>query len=170
MGSELQPPIEPVPGLVVRPAVAEDVRVMCPRLRIEDTAEIAAMTGRPPMIALGQGFANSRPCMTVEYHGKPSAMFGVVPSTMEFPRLGAVWLLGTDDIPLFSSTFLRQSKLWLAAVTADYDVVGNYVDERNAQHVRWIKWMGFKFVARHAQFGVLGLPFLEFVKIVDGDK
>lgn len=165
MGSDLHRPRVERPELIVRPSVGEDVHEMASRLRTEDQAEIVACSGRPPVEALGQGFACSVPCMTVEYMGRASTMFGVVPSETTFPRLGAVWLLGTDDINLFSRQFLRQSRSWLKEVCKDYDIVGNVVDERNDQHVRWLRWMGFKFIHRHESFGRLGLPFLEFTII-----
>ena len=167
MGSQLQPPLEPVPGIVVRPSTNEDVQYLAHHLRKDDLNEITASTGRTPVMALGYGLVNSERCMTVEYRGKPAAMFGVVPSQTHNPRLGAVWMVGTDEIPMFTTTFLRQSKAWLDEVSRGYDVVGNFVDERNVSHVRWIKWMGFTVVARHDQYGAAKLPFLEFVKAVE---
>jgi hypothetical protein len=152
----------------VRPSAARDAIDMAPRLRVEDMAEIAAASGRPPVEALGEGFACSRPCFTVEYNGRPAAMFGVVPSPdTEFPRLGVVWLLGTDAVRVFGRPFLRHSREWLVRACEGYDVVGNFVDERNTAHVRWLKWLGFTFLKRHEHFGRLGLPFMEFVKIMD---
>lgn len=167
MGSELQRQESAIPGLIVRPGVGSDVQAIAPRLRTADLAEVVAHSGLSAVDALGQGFLASERCMTVEFNGRPSAMFGIVPSGITgFPRLGHVWLLGTDDIHLFSRQFLRQSVPWLKEICTGYDIVGNVVDARNAEHVRWLEWLGFRFVKKHDRLGHLGLPFLEFVKIV----
>lgn len=170
MGNELLDPRGAVPELIVRPSRGDDVQAMAPRLRSEDLAEIVAASGQKAVDALGAGFVASRPCMTVEYNGRPAAMFGVVPGEVEYPKLGNVWLLGTDDIHLFSRQFLRQSRAWLVEIAKGYDLIGNVVDERNDEHVRWLRWLGFRFIKRHATFGHLGLPFLEFVIVTENIK
>jgi hypothetical protein len=166
MGSSLRPQEFPSPELVVRESVPQDVRDLAPRLRIMDKMEIAAATGEKPLIALGRGFADSKPCYTVDYKGTPCAMFGVVPdlSGTHFTRFGAIWLLGSDDIPLFRKSFLKNSKAWVAQISEGFDVVGNYVDARNLRHIRWLKWLGFKFVGT-VKRGPLNLPFHEFYKV-----
>lgn len=165
MGSELQLQDAKIPGLIVRPAHGDDVHSMAPRLRTEDVAEIVAFSGETALNALGRGYVNSAKCFTVEFEGRASAMFGVAESPI-MPRFGTIWLLGTNDIPLFSRQFLRQSSEWLAEIMKGYDIVGNLVDERNESHIRWLRWLEFDFIARHPVMGHLGLPFLEFVKIV----
>lgn len=154
--------------LIVRAATGQDVRDMAPRLRIADKAEIVACTGEPALYALGRGFANSEKCWTAEYRGRPAAMFGVVPTISDgsTPVVGTIWLLGTDDINLFGYRFLTESKTWLARLEEGYDVVGNVVDARNLKHIKWLKWLGFKFVRTIPQHGIHRLPFHEFVKIV----
>ena len=153
--------------LIVRPARAEDVRYLADHLRCEDLAEIVAASNMDAYTAIGRGFVESVPRVTVEFRGKPAAMFGVVPTeNLESPRAGAIWLLGTDEIDLFKTRFLRESAQWLEFATRNYDVVGNVVDERNSKHVKWLKWLGFKFLRRIPQYGHLGLPFYEFVKVI----
>lgn len=168
MDLPLHQPVHADPELTVRLATAEDVRDLAPRLRIADKAEICASTGERPVVALARGFADSTPCYTAEFRGRPAAMFGAVPMFIEDSpaRFGAVWLLGSDDIPLFRRRFLRHSRAWLSRVEAGFDVVGNVVDARNISHIRWLRWLGFRFVRTVPKFGHLGLPFHEFVKTV----
>jgi hypothetical protein len=166
MGMPVQHAIEQDARLEVRKSLPEDVIYMAPRLRIADMAEIAAASGEPPTIALGRGFANSVPCYTALWDGRPAAMFGVVPVKMDgFPRVGGIWMLGTDDIPLFSKSFMRWTKPWLATISEGYDMVMNQVDARNGRHITWLKRCGFKFMQTGA-VGPHNLPFHEFVKIV----
>lgn len=167
MGSRVRDQAEPVPGIVVRPSIPADAVNMAPNLRAEDVAECFAAGQHTSLQALQLGYVNSKPCFTVVYEGRPAAMFGVVPSAdIYVPQMGNVWLLGTNDINLFSTTFLRESKGWLERLEKDYDLVGNVVDERNQKHVAWLRWLGFHFIARHERFGHLGLPFLEFIKVI----
>lgn len=169
MGMHLLDEIHANAELVIRESIAADVPDLAPRLRIPDMAEIAAATGERPITALGRGFAASTPCYTALYRGKVVAMFGVVPEPTnegaEFPRVGHIWMLGSDDIPLFRKSFMRHTKPWLAVVCDGYDMVTNLVDARNTRHIAWIKRSGFTFTQLVTR-GKLNLPFLEFVKVV----
>lgn len=166
MGMPVHDTIGENSGVEVRRSQAEDVIYLGPRLRLADMAEIAACSGEPPTLALGRGFANSIPCYTAFYHSRPAAMFGVVPmQTADYPRVGGIWMLGSDEIPLFSKSFMRHTKSWLDKLCENYDIVANQVDARNTRHINWLKRCGFVFV-RTGALGPANLPFHEFVKIV----
>lgn len=168
MGSRVRDPRNPVPGLIVRDARPSDVPFIAEHIRSEDRAECFAASGLQPIDAIGRGFAASESCHTVVFEGRPAAIFGVVPSSeVTNPKLGAVWLLGTDDIRIFSRQFIEHSKFWIDELANGYDLIGNVVDARNTVHIEWLKWAGFKFIQRHEKYGHLGLPFLEFVKATD---
>ena len=152
--------------LVIRESIGADVLSMAPRLRLQDMAEIAARTGESPTDALGRGVADSRPCYTALYKGRPMAMFGVVPvKTDAFPRTGAIWLLGTDDIKFLSKSFMRHTQPWLAIVCQGYDQVYNIVDARNMRHIVWLRRCGFSLL-RTVREGPYNLPFHEFAKVI----
>ena len=128
---------------------------------------------KDPVVSLKHGVFHGDPCMTVVHKGRPAAMFGAVPVTssefgwdwpVQCPHPdGLVWLLGTDDIPLFSSKFLRWSRHWLKDLSIRYKVLGNMVDERNSAHVRWIEWLGFTMMDT-IDYGPQNLPFIRFYK------
>jgi len=146
---------------------------MAPRLRQADLAEIKAHSNNEPAQSLQHGVYWSEPAYTVEFLGKPAAIFGVVPVKQgdfgwDWPTghphpSGSVWLLGTDDIPLFSRRFLRHSREWLAELEMRYRVLGNMVDVRNTAHVRWIEWLGFTMLDT-IDYGPFNLPFQRFYK------
>jgi hypothetical protein len=46
-----------------------------------------------------------------------------------------------------------------------FPLLHNFTDARNVVHHRWLRWLGFNFIARHERYGAAGLPFLEFVRI-----
>ncbi len=120
------------------------------------------MNGEEPLDAMVSGFIYSDNPRTVLVGDTPVAMFG---SGEVEPGVGAVWLLGTDGIHDISRQFLRESKHWLEQLHDNYEMLFNYVDERNTVHIKWLKWLGFKFINRHEQFGVENRPFFEFVRI-----
>lgn len=142
-----------------------DVHDLAPHLRQADRDELEAC-GIAPFDALHAGL-QSEPCMTILHRGQPAVMFGVMrgPAFWHLER-GAVWLLGSDAIDTsFALPFLRYSRAWLERIAEKYDLLYNVVDERNTVHIRWLKWLGFTFIARHEHFGVAKFPFLEFTKI-----
>jgi len=142
----------------VRPATEDDVLALHDRLRPEDEAEVKAACGHSPMKSLLHGLQHGK-CWTVEYEGRPAAMFGVIKSTLD-PTIGYVWLVGSKDIEAFPITFLRQSKEWLEKVAADYDLVTNMVDCRNTVHLRWLRWLEFELGRVVDRFGVEERPFV----------
>lgn len=146
----------------VRFSILEDCYTIANNIREDDRREILAVSGGDPLDALVQGFMFSDKPRTVLAGNTVCAMFG---SGQVEPNVGAVWLLGTDDINNISRQFLRESKKWLDELYENYDLLFNYVDERNTVHIKWLKWLGFDFIKRHEQFGVGQLPFFEFVRI-----
>jgi len=146
----------------VRPSELYDCHYIAENIREDDRREILAFSGEEPLEAMVSGFIHSDSPRTVLVGDTPVAMFGSGPVE---PRVGSVWLLGTDGIEDISIQFLRESKYWLEHLYENYDLLFNYVDERNTVHIKWLKWLGFKFINRHEKFGVEKRPFFEFVRI-----
>jgi hypothetical protein len=151
-------------GVVVRPATDDDSPYLAVHLREQDKAEVMASAGMEPLWAIENSRLHSRATFVVEYEGNPALIFGV--SDLEgSPGEGCIWMLGTDDIQKFSRKFLRYSRKYLKELCAPYDLVTNYVDERNTVSIRWLQSLGAVFIHRHESFGVDQLPFLEFILI-----
>ena len=73
-------------------------------------------------------------------------------TTVSDTRIGSIEpLLSPDDIRGCYPTNDFQKKV--------------VVDARNELHIKWLKFMGFKFIQRHENFGVAKLPFYEFLRI-----
>ncbi len=149
---------------MVRPSLEKDAYELAPRLRKADRDEIDAASGDNPLQALIRGYEYSYQPFTILVNDKVAGMFGAVPLDQQFV-VGAVWLLGSDDIFNVRMPFARQSRLWVDVVHKPFNVLTNWVDERNSVHIRWLKWIGFKFIAKCERFGYRNLPFYEFVKI-----
>jgi hypothetical protein len=142
---------------LVRHAHEGDVEDLDGRLRAADLKELAAH-GVPGRGALFCGLADSSPCYAIEHEGRCIALFGATAHPGD-PGIGHVWLLGSDEVQEISFQFLRESKRWLAEISKPYSLVCNVVHEENRLHIRWLKFLGFRFLRREK-------PFIEFARIV----
>lgn len=136
---------------------------MASRLREADLREIEAHAGIGAETALGIGLQRSSQCYTGLWKDEPFIMFG---AGRVFEDVGNVWLLGTDRVKEARVPLLRQSRRWLGELHKEYPLLFNYVDARNTLHIKWLRWLDFRFINLHPQFGVGGLPFYEFVRLV----
>ena len=149
----------------VRPSLPGDPEKVAPILRDEDKAEIEATVGLDHAVALAYASQSCLlPLTMVDAQERPFGMFGVVPHT-SVQGYGNIWLLSSSYLFEARLPFLRQCRMWQAAIEQPYHLVGNYVMEANVKHVRWLRWLGYKVVARHPEFGWNKQPFLEFVRI-----
>ena len=136
----------------------EDCHYLKDKLRYADIQEILANSGSTPYNVLLKGYVASEVCFTiVDTENIPVGMFGV-------SKEGAIWLLASDEIYRIRFSFLRESRKVIDFLNQKNPTLWNYVDCRNELHIRWLKWCGFKFL-RKINYGVLQLPFYEFIKI-----
>ena len=141
----------------VRLACETDVEDLEGRLRAADMVELEAH-GTRGRYALTAGLVASNPCFAIEHEGRCIGLFGATRNPDD-EDIGYVWLLGDDEIGDISTQFLRESKRWLKEVSKPYKLVCNVVHEDNSLHIKWLKFLGFKFLRREA-------PFIEFARIV----
>jgi hypothetical protein len=150
----------------VRPTSEEDLPFLVERMRPEDVQEIKAGRGVEPLPALLYGLRTADICYTLGNEENPYV--GIVGVSKTYvPGAGGVWMLCTEDLVKHQFKFLRgclQSGV-LEEFHDRYPVLWNCVDERNTQHIKWLTWLGFKFIMRHPYYGVEQRPFLEFVRI-----
>jgi hypothetical protein len=145
--------------VLIRTAIAEDLKKMENELRSEDAQEVFASHGHTPGQALAYSFADAELAITVIFRGQPVALFGVTPSAN--PDFASVWLLATCGLSAMWFTFLRLSRGFIALMLGNYKALYNFVDARNTRSVRWLGWCGAKF-DEPKPYGAAGLPFLYF--------
>lgn len=137
-------------------------------MRKADIDEVKAGLGCSPLDTLAYCFFMGQPCMTmVGHNGNPVGMWGVVPDGM-YPEAGRIWLLGTDELVedrVNQVRFLKEAQKELKRMEERYQVLFNFMDARNVVHKRWLRWMGFTFIAEHPNYGAEGRLFLEFCKV-----
>lgn len=150
--------------LTTRKASLKDIKYIASRLREADLAEVAASTGETATTALTHGYEISTICNTVVTStGVPVAIYGVLDT-------GGVWMLGTDDMKKYARSFLKQCTGIIDDLNKQFPLLYSYVDARNTLHIRWLKWVGFNFIARHENYGNEQRLFYEIVRINDGSN
>lgn len=149
-------------GTLVRPAVIKDAQAVASNMRDADRREMAAL-GLSPIHATTSALLYCKVAYAVVHQDEPVLIFGVSDSNIE--GMGSVWAMGTYQVKEIARTFLRHSREWVDRIGDGYDYIGNIVDERNAVHIRWLKWCGFEF-GHTIHYGPLGLPFTNFIRQV----
>ena len=148
----------------VRPAKLNDCNTLGPRLRQADKEELKLSCGHGPETALTMSMiASEKPYVAVDEWDVPFAMFGVVDAIDK--GVGIPWMLGSSGIYRHAREFTNECKHWLETVSKGHDVLVNYVHAENHKAIRWLKWLGFKFIYLDPEYGVGKAPFYEFVKV-----
>lgn len=127
-------------------------------MRDADRREVAAL-GSTPAKALKGSVALSQIAFTIRHGDEPVGLFGACTQ-------GAVWMLGTPKIQTIRFRFLRQSRPWVNILHSASPVLWNWADARNDLHIRWLKWLGFRFHDERP-YGVNGEPFRYFDRRYD---
>lgn len=95
---------------------------------------------------------------TVVRDGRVVALFGVV----SVGTLGRVWMLSTDETKHCTS-LARWARSFIKEEARKHGYLTNIVWSKNAEHLRWIDWLGFHFQSVEVhnsetfiRFGLLG--------------
>lgn len=149
----------------VRQATAEDLEYVAHNLRPEDRAEVLAATGLDPRVLLPLAAQEGREVLAagLQSNNRAEIIFGVDPIP-ELPSAGVIWLLSTPVIYDHPVEFVTRTRELLQKFHERYELLTNFIDERNERHVKWLSWMGFKQLRRVERFGAQNLPFIEFAR------
>ena len=124
-------------------SVAEDCLELGNNLRADDVMECQA-AGFTGMKALFNSFLHSKICFSAKVNGKTEAMFGL--STEGQPDgFGLIWFLGSDECFKHPISLVRDGRKVINTWLKDFKMLFNFVDERNTQHIAWLKHLGFTF-------------------------
>lgn len=129
-------------------------------LREADKQEILASTGANPVKIITQSVLMSDKSFAVSVSGQLLYIIGVVkPSLLGFS--GIPWLLGTNEIKNHKRDFLKSSYELLKAEQKELLSMHNYVDARNKDSIKWLRFMGFE-LEDAKPYGVMQKPFHRF--------
>lgn len=108
-------------------------------LRQADIDELTAATGQSPVEVLKASMDGSDYAWVIIHEGAVVGILGIT----EWEGWGVPWLLASDVIKKFKTTFLRQSVEILAVWLEQYPKLTNCVDSRHTKAIQWLKWLGF---------------------------
>lgn len=145
--------------LFVRDATAEDAEWLATGLRERDRQEAMASHGSQILATMHGAIAASSGMCWVAEAERPVFVIGCAPVA---PGVGSPWLLGTDEVASYPRALTRIAKRHIAIMRETYPVLLNYVDERNADSVGWLRLLGFT-VEEPTPYGIEGRPFHRFM-------
>ena len=145
----------------MRQATREDLISIAPRLRQADKDETIATTGLPPEAVLPMAPLEGTCVAGPREMNTPEMVLGTYP-IIGSDNAGSVWMLSTDVLFDYAPRFAAASPVTVEAMHDGYDLLTNFIDERNTRHIIWLKWLGFRMIRRIDKFGPHSLPFLEF--------
>jgi hypothetical protein len=142
------------------PAKREHAQILAGDMRDADVAELWDGLRLRPLDAVEHSLKVSRDPKTGLADGRVVVMFGVA-QLSQLSRTGYPWLLSAKDINKHAKQFLRQTQHFLGEMRQEFSLLENYVDARNRQAIRWMRWMGFE-IHPPTPFGIDQLPFHRF--------
>jgi hypothetical protein len=151
-------------SITIQKSLRKDVDLLAGNLRANDVREIKAFSGNDPHTALLRCLQSSKECWSGYTDNTIIGMFGVCNSPDD-PTVGVPWMLASEGIYEYKRLFIKESKVWVKNLIKDYDALVNYVDARNHNAIRWLKWLGFDFVKLYDGLGTEGEGFWKFVMI-----
>ena len=136
-----------------------DLNYISLHMRYADKREVEAL-GSTVERSLALGFGHSTICRTIiDNRGRTVGIFGVTPLD---PKVGQVWMLGTDGLVDIKTSFLKNCRDVVKGMNEQYPQLCNLIDSRNEVHLKWIKWCGFKIIGERV---INNVKFYEFVRL-----
>lgn len=150
-----------MPGYEIVSATPDHVLELAENMRQADVDECWAAGRLRPFQAVSMSVLASRDTKVGLVDGRVACMWGV--ATVAFTDdSGQPWLLATDLLRRHKKSFLHESKVWMDAYKARYNLLVNVVDDRNKDAIRWIKWLGFD-LGEPMAYGPDRMPFRRFI-------
>ena len=145
-----------------RKARKKDCKQLAKVMREADAREVKASHGHTPYEALLNSYKKSYTCSSWVFNGKVIAMCGVARLDK---HTGSPWLLGSDELvntPSVTFALLRESTKWIERKQRNHPLLMNYVHAENEASLKWLKYLGFRFIRK---VELSNEPFYEFVRI-----
>lgn len=146
----------------VRESSVFDCGKLAKVMREADKKEIWHSSRTTPLQALFIGYQGQR-CWSGINNANEEVftMFGV---TRRDEFSGVVWMLASDELSKVKKTFITECGSHVEEMLEGYDFLTNHVWSKNEVHIKWLKWLGFKFLPAKPM-GIDGELFYEFYKL-----
>lgn len=131
-------------------ATPEDVVMVTRNLRESDALEVAVSTGLAAKDAVFRSASASDRLWVIKVEGEPVTLVGVVKAG---PQLGRPWMVATPAIEEHAEPVARRLRLVLDMMYLEYPELANYAMLDNKLSVRFLEWLGFKFLGPVTDIG-----------------
>jgi len=146
-----------VPSHSIHPLTKEVAFEVASNLRYEDYREITEGHGIDPVPFLTDDVHKGYQISIQAPNGKTAGIGGVQDQ-------GVIWLLTTPVIYDYPVSFARVCKQLIKEQQELNPILWNIVDKRNVEHLKLLKFLGFKFI-REIKHGPHKLSFIEFCRV-----
>jgi hypothetical protein len=142
----------------IRKITPEDVSYIAEYAREADKKECYLLGGR----TLQESFEQTERLYEDSYvwvvEDKIICAYGVVPHN---DKVGAIWLLATDDFEKYCYTFKKECKNIFKNLISGYKYLYNYVHYKHNKAINWLEWLGCD-IMKPEPIGVDGELFCKF--------
>ena len=139
----------------IHPITWEAAKEVASNLRPEDHREVEEGHGHDPIVHIPSGALIGDSVYFTMPDGRLAGIAGVHGN-------GQIWMLCTPAIHKYPMTFAREAKRFIDS--RKEELLWNIVDERNAVHLKLLRFLGFKFLRRF-KHGPNNLSFIEFARV-----
>lgn len=141
-----------------------DLQAVWRDLREEDLREYAVISFTDVDVIETYIMQFSRGLQTWDSDQGPLAVLGVTPDAE--PEAGCIWAVAANKASSRWRFAVRETPTQLDRLGAGFKVLTNFKDTRNVQQIRWLRRLGFIFIRTEPDFAGSGIPFHQFVRIV----
>jgi hypothetical protein len=142
----------------VLPVSVDEAEAIAAIVRQADVDEITEALGIPMAHALRMCFGGSLKASKIVVGDQIVAVFG---DCIHDRQIGVPWLISTIHVERRAKGFLKVCKPEVQEMLTRHERLMNYVDARNTQAIRWLKWLDFQF-GDSIPYGPKGFPFYPF--------
>ena len=139
----------------IHPITLEAATEVASNLRSDDYREVTEGHGINPIAFLPMVAQEGSAVYFTVPDGKTAGLAGVGDA-------GQIWMLCTPEIHRYPITFAREAKRFVDS--REEPLLWNIVDCRNTEHLKLLKFLGFKFL-RKFKHGPNNLYFIEFCRV-----
>ncbi|WP_277964589.1 hypothetical protein [Pseudomonas sp. RIT-To-2] len=140
------------------PVERRHVLALLADLRQADRVELESIRGWSAAQELEYALASTEHSGACIYQGKVLAIYG---DTAHDETYGLPWMASSTWLERYPRVFLAECADVVAGMRSRHRQLINFADVRNQLAVRWLKWLGFNFLAP-IPYGAAGEPFYPF--------
>jgi len=133
--------------IIERATIIQDAEYLAENLRETDIREMKALSDANIRQRVVGSFLASRITISVFDDDKLLGIFGVAECKALGQGHGLIWLLGTKHLTpgSYQREFVALGRKWIPVFLSGFEVLENFIYEKNSASLRWLRHFGFTF-------------------------